>query len=193
MPNKKAIDYDTFIVLLKDLDERLSEINTAIEIKAIGGFAAMYHAKESNIRGREKTCDIDDLVKLDNKIKEFIAEIGIKHHVEEDWLNNDWIDVKVKEELEAFAYWQDVDCHFTNIVLRVLDIKSLFLFKMRAIETKIYHCSEPPRQQDIADVLMLLNILGEYDVTELSDPIMASYADSYPMARDFISGKEIIG
>lgn len=71
-------------------------------------------------------------------------------------------------------------------------MNSLFLFKMRSIEEKIESTIEPPRQQDVRDILMILKILEEHDITDMSNPLLASYAESYPMARDYISGRELV-
>lgn len=84
MSNKKTMDFNTFIRLLKELDNELLKINNIIEIKAIGGFPAIYHAKENKILGRQKSSNIDNLNKLSEETKQIISKIGKKNNVEED-------------------------------------------------------------------------------------------------------------
>ena len=151
---KINIDLEKFISLLKQLDSEIDKNfnnDFKLEIKAIGGFAMIYHENEHNIKGREISSDIDNLSIMSEDINKIIKEIGRNNFVEEDWLNNDWIIAKRgNEEFEYFADWKLIkDYNFKHILLYILDIETLFFFKMKAIDEKINIAKEEPRQQDI--------------------------------------------
>lgn len=99
--------FEDFINLLDQLDNILVEKNYFIDIKAIGGFAMIYWAKEYSQNGRNSSRDIDSLSKLSDEIIKIIAKIGEKNNVDENWLNNEWLIAKKEnEELEYFAEWK---------------------------------------------------------------------------------------
>lgn len=188
----KMMNYDSFIHLLKILDEKLSERSIFIDIKAIGGFAMIYWAKEYHQSGRNASRDIDSLSKLTDEVVELVRLIGIKEDADEDWLNNDWLKIKKgNEELEYFADWRQIrDHNFTNIDLYVLDLETLFFFKMRAINEKLEAAKESPRIQDVRDVYLILKLFGETNIYSIKNAKMASCIRYFPMARDYMSGRE---
>lgn len=189
----KKCSYDDFIRLLKELDNLLSEENISIDIKAIGGFAMIYWAKEYNEKSRSTSRNIDDLSKLSERVKTLISLIGKKEQIDENWLNDDWlIAKKEKEEFEYFAEWINIEKDkFKNINLSILDIETLFFFKMRAIDDKISRAEEPPRIQDVTDIILILKIMKEHDIYNIKNPKMRSCVQYFPEACGFISGKEL--
>ena len=192
MIKNKMLQLNDFIILLKKLDDFLINNNLYIDIKAIGGFAMIYWAKEYKEKGRTSSRDIDSLYKLDDKIVKQIALIGQKEGVDENWLNNEWITAKKdNEELEYFADWKEIkDYNFKNINLYILDLETLFFFKMRAINDKIERTDEEPRMQDIRDIYMILKIFDEHDIYNIKNYKMSSCVKYFPLARDFMSGRE---
>lgn len=188
----KMMNLDRFIDLLKKLDDILSEKNIFIDIKAIGGFAMIYWAKQYNQQGRAASRDIDSLSKLSDEVIKIIALIGEKENVDENWLNNEWLSVKKgMEELEYFATWSHLtEFGFKNIELYVLDLETLFFFKMRAIDDKINSATEPPRAQDVRDVYLIMKLFDEHDIYNIKNTKMSSCINYFPQARDFMSGRE---
>jgi hypothetical protein len=188
----KLMKYDKFIELLKKLNEVLAEKNIFIDIKAIGVFAMIYWANQFNQSGRNASQDIDSLSKLDDEVVEIISLIGTREGVGENWLNNEWLIAKKgNEELEYFANWVKVtEYAFSNINLYILDLETLFFFKMRAIDDKIDKTDEPPRQQDVRDVWLILKIFDEHDIYNIKNSKMSSCINYFPCARDFMSGRE---
>lgn len=188
----KMMTFEKFIVLLRELDKSLSEKGIFIKIKAIGGFAMIYWAKEYKQTGRTSSRDIDSLYRLPESVVKLIALIGAKEGVEENWLNNDWLTAKKdNEELEYFADWRHItEYNFSNIELYILDLETLFFFKMRAIDDKVSGTTEPPRIQDIRDVYLILRIFDEHDIYHIKNSKMGRCINYFPFARDFMSGRE---
>ena len=188
----KNLQFDRFIDLLKRLDDVLVEKDIQLERKAIGGFAMIYWAKQYKQSGRSSSRDIDSLSVLSEEVKKIVALIGQNEGAEEDWLNNDWLEIKKgNEELEYFADWQLIDDQgFNNIKLYVLDLETLFFFKMRAIDEKLDGASEPPRTQDVRDIYLILKIFCEYDINNIKNEKMRKCVRYFPQARDFMSGRE---
>lgn len=190
--SKINITLETFGNLLKELDNMLMEASIRIKIKAIGGFAMMYHANQYEIKGREKSSDIDSLEPISDKVIKMISLIGEKNLVECDWLNNDWLRAKKgMEELEYFAQWYKCnDFHLKMIDLYIMDIETMFFFKMRAVNEKLEGAEEPPRQQDIRDLFLIMKMMDETDIYHIHNVKMSSCIEYFPMARDYMSGRE---
>lgn len=152
----------------------------------------IYWAKEYKQNGRNSSRDIDSLSKLSDEIVSIIAKIGEKNNVDENWLNNEWLIAKKEnEEFEYFAEWRQVtDYHFENINLYILDLETLFFFKMRAINEKLESVKEPPRIQDVRDVYLIMKIFNEHDIYNIKNNKMSSCIQYFPMARDYMSGRE---
>lgn len=188
----KSLQLDDFARLLKELDAFLIENEIYLEIKAIGGFAMIYWAKQFNQNGRNSSRDIDSLAELDDKIIKQISLIGVKEGVDDSWLNNEWLNVKKgNEELEYFADWHEVkDYDFRNINLYILDLETLFFFKMRSIDEKIELAKEQPRVQDVRDVYLIMKIFDEHDIYNIKNAKMSRCINYFPLARDFMSGRE---
>lgn len=188
----KKCNYSDFINLLKELDTLLVEKDINIDIKAIGGFAMIYWANKYNEKSRSVSRDIDSLSKLPKEVNSLISLIGKRNQIDENWLNNDWLIAKhEKEELEYFAEWQKIEPDtFQNIKLYILDIETLFFFKMRAIDDKISRAEEPPRSQDLRDIYLILKVMDEHDIYNIKNVKMNSCVQYFPQARDFISGRE---
>ncbi len=188
----KICNYDDFISLLKELDELLAEKDMSIDVKAIGGFAMIYWARQYNEKSRSSSRDIDSLSKLPEEAVKCIALVGKKHQIDENWLNNDWLVAKnEKEELEYFAEWKRIETEtFKNINLYIIDIETLFFFKMRALDDKISRAEEPPRIQDIRDVYLILKIMDEHDIYCVKNVKMNKCIEYFPQARDFMAGRE---
>lgn len=186
------LQFEDFINLLKQLDSALKEKDIFIDIKAIGGFAMIYWAKEYNEDSRRASRDIDSLYKLSDEVQNIIRLIGIKNNVDEKWLNNEWLLIKKEnEELEYFADWRSVNEYcFTNLNLYILDVETLFFFKMRAINDRLERSTEPPRQQDVRDVYLIMKIFDEHDIYNIKNNKMASCISYFPCARDYMSGRE---
>lgn len=84
---EKASTLEGFEKVLFSLDSKLSGvINKKLEIRAIGGFAMMYHG----IRNNGYTIDIDSLTyKFDLIVSKLIEEVGEELGLEDDCLNTD--------------------------------------------------------------------------------------------------------
>ena len=69
------------------LDEELQKTNhSCIVIKAIGGFAMLYHG----LQDHGYTIDIDSLTTdFDDEVKYLISLVGNKNNLDSDWINTD--------------------------------------------------------------------------------------------------------
>jgi len=144
------VGLQTFRQSLKVLDEKLE--GEKIEIRAIGGFALLFH----KVRQTGSTRDIDSVTRdysprVQKLIKEVAEEASETLQVEEGWLNNDNVFDNDIESIEAMLepFWEKVEWGFSNITLYVADIETLFRAKLLASEDD----NLTGRTQDLPDLV----------------------------------------
>jgi len=182
----QGVNYDNFITLLKDLDEKLEGVGE-IDVKAFGGFSILYYSKIFALNAREITFDIDSATEdWPHEVEEIIFDIAEEHdNIDYDWLNNSWVRRQdFKDELLNKTEWGKVGIGLKNINLYIADIESLFKLKLRAISDKITN-GEKPRAKDVMDLESILNVLGE-DIANLSRSELSEYAKEHPDAMSFL-------
>ena len=164
----KQITLGDFKHALANLDCKLQELPAVehsgfpIAIRAIGGFALMYH----NVRVSAITSDIDTVTvdyspAVENAIKEVSNELGIAN----DWLNNYNVienDVKTIEAM-LMPRWDKSDWEFNNIELSVANLETLFRSKLIAADDDRL----TDRAQDYPDLLAICVALGCDSIDEV--------------------------
>jgi len=155
---EKKASLNVLIACLKLLDSKLSKTGTSIEVKAVGGFALLYHG----IRKDGYTVDIDTVSHdYPTEVTMLIHEVGTAMGTEAEWLNNTIVDnndvAAVEVMLEPF--WEKADLGLSHITLYVADIETLLRTKLIvADETEI-----TGRTQDMPDVFDIFVKMGAYD------------------------------
>lgn len=160
---EKASTLEEFEKALFCLDSKLSGvINTKLEIRAIGGFAMMYHG----LRDNGYTIDIDSLTyEFDLTVSKLIEEVGEELGLEDDWLNTDCAMLEgFMNELAQEITWRDSKYVFKNIVLKVPDILGLIRSKAKAI----HDGGLVPRSTDKKDLIDLLKSIEVSSIDEIN-------------------------
>ena len=160
---EKVSTLEGFEKALFSLDSKLSGvINTKLEIRAIGGFAMMYHG----IRNNGYTIDIDSLTyKFDLIVSKLIEEVGEELGLEDDWLNTDCAMLEgFMNELAQEITWRDSKYVFKNIDLKVPDILGLIRSKAKAI----HDGGLVPRSTDKKDLIDLLRNMEVNSIEEVN-------------------------
>lgn len=162
MQNERAFEYSEFIGLLKKLDARLHDNNLYLHIRAIGGFAMIYWVQQYKLEYRGASRDIDSLELISVEVKKVVEQVADDEQVAYDWLNNAWINSKnYNDELEEFADWIPIEAYtFDNIDIDILDLETLLLFKLRAVDDKVRK-KEIPREQDVEDIQIISRIFQD--------------------------------
>jgi|GEM_PF-1308295 len=158
--DKKALNIEMFKDALYVLDAKLKKLALTVDIKAIGGFALLWH----NLRESGVTVDIDTVTRdYTEPINQAIRETSQELNLPIDWINNDNIldDPEIVDEmLDAFYekadLSNDIRGGFTNINLMVADLETLFVSKLMAVDDlDLNH-----RIQDVGDTIEIMNRLG---------------------------------
>jgi len=156
---RSPVTLEGFKRALKMLDIRLEAKSDLIKddlpivIKAIGGFALLYH----KIRIKGVTYDIDSVTPdYPVGVSRVIAEVSSELSLEEDWLNNDnAMDVEMVENM-IDPFWSLVNWELRNITLYVADLETLLRSKLLASEDDDLTF----RVQDYPDLLDILRSMG---------------------------------
>jgi len=151
----RKIDLAAFKESLALLDKKLAQANISIEIKAIGGFAMLYH----QIRKDGYTQDIDTVTPdYSSEVQTLIEEVGNELDIDANWLNNDNVldnDVETAE-LILEPFWDRLDWGFTNIELYVADVETILRSKVIAAEDDDLSL----RTQDFPDLIDIFESMG---------------------------------
>ena len=179
-----AVTIDKFKDALHLLDNKLVLLNDdefpqrVIYIKAIGGFALLYHS----VRTTGVTGDIDTITPdYPASVIRCIQEVSEELSMNDDWLNNYNVldnDVATIEQL-LDPFWESVDYGLKSIILWVADLETLLRSKLIAAEDdRITN-----RIQDIDDVreiLKKLNCITLEQVLEYCKKIEIDLLNDYP-------------
>ena len=204
------MNYETFILALKDLDNFIvslpedvgifkikPEDNGKMQIKAIGGFAMIYHANTKNIQSRELNIDIDRLTDIFSlSILNEIEKIALKHGLESDWLNNQYSKRKqFADEVEEYIAWEKTEESFQKIDLYVADIEGLFTVKLRAVHETL-EVKESGRAEyeakisDIYDLYFIFKFLNE-SIDSISNSKIQQCCDRYYRVIPYLQNSEV--
>ncbi len=179
-------ELDAQIEERKFVDNRIAS-SVPFEIKAIGGFALLFHGARSN----GVTEDIDSAIEIPSPIMELVHEISLKKNVPWDWLNQHGAHESVWQ-LESVE-WIRIDWNFDNFYLYAVDMISLLHDKLSWTEKYLMQegISERDRYKDFGDVISLLWTLGINvgDVDEVTDYLIDKGIDieMYPYFLKAIS------
>ena len=160
------IELNDFYNALKTLDKKLEyckDQKKSMNIKAIGGFALLFH----NIRKNGYTADIDTVtIDYNENIINLIEETAKEYDFPLDWINNYNVlenDIKTIEEM-IDPIWEREDIGLKNINLWIGDIETLMNSKIIAVEdTEI-----SGRVQDLPDLIDILKHLKIDSVKKLN-------------------------
>ena len=158
---EKQVTLGVFLEALGLLDSFLSklprngETQLPIDIRAIGGFALMYH----NVRVSAVTADIDSVTSdYPSIVVDLVKEVATELDMVSDWLNNYNVLDNAVDAIAALLQprWEKSEWHFDNINLYVADLEALLRSKLLAAEDdKI-----TGRAQDYPDLLAICVALG---------------------------------
>lgn len=179
----KLSSIDDFKEALLLLDARLKEIDAKpIQIRAIGGFALMFHG----LRGDKQTIDIDSLTKpFPQPVLDAVKRVGKELDLEEDWLNTDCATLQgFMRELAPKINWLDTDYPLQKIDLKVADPLGLARSKAKAV----HDGGLVPRGTDKEDIIRILLSFGIEDIGALdANPDFAFIKESYPRCYAFLA------
>ena len=153
-------DFKTALILL-DHHLIMNPSVENMEIRAIGGFAMLYH----NMRQNGYTADIDSLtVDWDTQQLILIERVASTLDLPSDWLNNYNVLDNDLETVENMIepFWEFVDWNFKRIILKVADVETLMRSKLIASED--YPLTQ--RVQDFPDLLDILKRLNLHSTQE---------------------------
>lgn len=182
--SKRSIE--EFEIALELLQEKLAKSKNRIEIKAIGGFALMYHKVNKN----RLTMDIDTVTKdYNEKVQQHILEVSKELGLPKDWLNNENVIDNDTEIVEAMidAYWIKQDYGLENIDFKVASIETLTNAKIIAVDSH----KESGRLQDIPDLLDLLEYQGIETVQQFDQKypdVKFEYPETYVVINKHLKG-----
>lgn len=191
---------------LTDLANELQSRNLPpVELNVIGGFALM-------LRGVRNPSDITDIdyvgTDLYEKFNAISNQIGLKHGMEQGWINNDgMLTGDSMEDFELSTGKLHFDHAFTigNISINVLTERDLLRMKLIAIDTAMTEMEatgEFARRKDFADIKALMELqnltpekveeeFGEYILCESDtlDLVTIIYKKGHEMAMSAIDKK----
>jgi len=155
---QKKASLNVLKACLKLLDSKLSKTGTTIEVKAVGGFALLYHG----IRKDGYTVDIDTVSHdYPTEVTALIHEVGTAMGTEAEWLNNTVVFNNDVATVEAMLepFWEKTDLGLSCISLYVADIETLLRTKLIAADdTEL-----TGRTQDMPDLLDIFIKMGAHD------------------------------
>lgn len=162
MPNL-SVTLEDFDQAFRVLNEMLEKTGQIIEVRAVGGFAMLYHG----LRDFGYTMDADTVTAdYSDEIAAYIRKTAEKLDLDEDWLNNDAYYLQEVSAVADKLKWNEVK-RYSNIRLYIADTDSLILLKARAIHAG----GLIPRATDKSDLLELLNFVGVHNIDEVrADP-----------------------
>ena len=172
-------DFENAFVLL---DEKLKKENLQLRVRAIGGFVMMYYG----LRGNGYTIDVDSLTDdYDVRIQTLIKEVGKELSLDEEWLNTDCATLEgFLDGLASEIEWQDTRYAFSNIDIKIADIKGMIRSKAKAI----HDGGLVPRSTDKKDLLRLLEEVHIGDLEELDQNVEYAFIrDEYARCYDFLA------
>ena len=180
----KEKNIEIFEQALLLLDDKLEKVNhSKVVIRAIGGFAMLYHG----IREHGFTIDIDSLTKeFDIEMKNAVKEVGYEMGLEEDWVNTDCAMLDgVLTELEPSIHWEKPNEKLKNIDLYIADCNGLIRSKAKAV----HDGGLVPRKTNKKDLLLLLkfchiNNIDELDMQESLRFVAEKYGRAYQYLQD---------
>ena len=179
----KLCSIDDFKQALLLLDRKLQEMDAKpIQIRAIGGFALMFHG----LRQEEQTIDIDSLTKaFPQPVLDAIKSIGKELEIDEDWLNTDCATLHgFMKELAPKIHWLDADYPLAKINLKVADPLGLARSKAKAV----HDGGLVPRGTDKEDIIRILLSFGIEDIGALDKASDFSFIkESYPRCYAFLA------
>jgi len=161
---KALIDVDNLYALEEDCPDG------KIKLNVIGGFALMLNGIRKDMT---EYTDIDYIGgKMPEKLQEIIKDVGIKHGLDADWINNDaLLEGSSREDLEIttgklnFSLKAELKCFDVHSLCN----KDLLKLKMMAIDTT-YMTLEAgetfTRKKDFSDVNLLMQEM-DIDITAL--------------------------
>ena len=159
---------------LAELNEKMRENNfPKIELNVIGGFAMMTH----HLRRTDEYTDIDYIGdELPKKVVEIANEIGLRHNLGTNWINNDVL--LSGSSLEDMEYTTG-KLHFkeafelSNMKINVIEERDLLKLKVIAVDTSLSEIESGyksfTRKKDFRDIVALKEKLGmsNMDIKEM--------------------------
>lgn len=152
---KLEITKDEYICALLYLDMLLAEQGLSISIKAIGGFALLWHS----VRGTGYTADIDSVTRdFPPEVVGCIEKTAEIFDFPEDWVNNYNVFENDVDSIEFMIdpFWEKADIGTTCIQLWIADIETLLRSKLIAADD----FETTGRAQDFPDLMDLFFKLG---------------------------------
>jgi len=160
---KLEITKDEYISALLYLDMLLAEQKLSIGIKAIGGFALLWHS----IRGTGYTADIDSVTKdFPPEVIECIEKTAAIFDFPTDWVNNYNVFENDVDSIELMIdpFWEKADIGTTAVKLWIADLETLLRSKLLAAEDS----ESSGRAQDFPDLMDLFSKIGCFSVKACS-------------------------
>lgn len=153
---------DQVINLLNDLERRLTERGTVLDIQIVGGAALLLHGLIDRA-----TEDIDARYQHSTAVDEVAAQMAKEYGLPDKWLNS-----HAAAFLPENVQWM-VPPTGSFSAVRLADLPSLAAMKVAA-----------EREKDIIDLGYLVNALGIEDPEELVDLAYEMYGeDSIPLSQ----------
>jgi hypothetical protein len=161
---KLEITKDEYITALLYLDMLLKDIGEHMSIKAIGGFALLWHS----VRGTGYTADIDSLTAdFKPEVIACIEEAARVMDLPEDWVNNYNVLENDVESIEIMLdpFWERASIGAENIQLWIADLETLLRSKLMAAEDS----ELTGRAQDFPDLMDIFSKIGCFSLRACQD------------------------
>lgn len=147
----KELSKNDIITYLKEINDRLGQLNTHGEILIVGG-AAMALSYDS----RDSTYDIDAMFEPKGEMRNIIDDIAKHHNLNSDWLN---------DGVKGFMTSNMTGTNFlemSNLTVKCLDAECLLAMKLT---------SAREFSKDMEDSIYLMSVLDIQKEEELFDII----------------------
>lgn len=179
MKLKLAITKDEYISALLFLDMLLAERKLKISIKAIGGFALLWHS----VRGTGYTADIDSVTRdFPPEVIDCIQQTAAMFDLPPDWVNNYNVFENDVESVGLMIdpFWERASIGTPAINLWIADLETLLRSKLIAAEDS----ESSRREQDLPDLMDLFSKIGCFSAkachTYVSKNMDISLSQEYP-------------
>lgn len=185
MEIRDRLSLKDFMSAIRELDQRLPQ---PIEIRAIGGFAMLWHGlRETGVTG-----DIDTVTPTyPQEVQRSIDEVGGELGFPPDWINNDsvlsldgettWDDVDAFDEIVEARYVRQ-EIGTANVTLYVADLATLAKAKAYAVED----IGIGRTQKDADDLRVIVERLRFMSVGEAEESLPWLGEEDFGKARDVV-------
>lgn len=130
---------------------------------------------------RRGSVDIDALNRIEPEIQQCLEIASVKMNEDPHWLNNAWYHNRdYNDELFPISeFFVDNSLGLNNINLYVADLKTILIFKARAIDNRVANGLRE-RQQDVEDVEGILEWWGLSEEDFLNKMRYSHIEERYP-------------